>query len=312
MAQNINTLNMSRREWLEERRKGIGGSDAAAIMGLNPWRTPYAVWADKTGQLPEKEDTESMRQGRDLEDYVAHRFMESTGKKVRRRNQIIKNDQYPFAFANVDRMVAGENAGLECKTTSVLNLKKFKNGDFPDTYYCQCVHYMAITGADRWYLAVLVFGSDFKVFTIERDQEEIDALMAEEQYFWDNFVKKNMPPPVDGYLPTTEAINVIYKDAISDSTPVDLFGRESIFDNLANIKARIKELKRDQEEYEQIIKSDLGQNEYGQVGKYSVSWKAQSRTTFDHKKFVADNPNIDLSNYYKTSTSRVLRIKEAK
>lgn len=312
MTKNTSTLHMNHEDWLAERRRGIGGSDAAAIIGLNPWRTPYSVWADKTGQLPPKEDNEAMRQGRDLEQYVAERFMAETGKKVRRKNQIIRNEKYPFAHANVDRLIVGENAGLECKTTSMLNMRQFKNGEFPDTYYCQCVHYMAVTGADRWYLAVLVYGRDFLIFTIERDEDEIAALMAEEKHFWETYVEAEEAPPVDGYSPTTEAINVIYKDGISNDTPIDLFGRESVFDNLSNIKARINELKKDQEQCEQIIKSDLGNNEYGQVGRYSVSWKEQSSRRFDHKRFAEDNPDLDLSDYYKVSSSRVLRVKEAK
>lgn len=302
----------NREEWLKDRKKGIGGSDAAAIIGLNPYSTAYSVWADKLDLVPPKQDSEAMRQGRDFEDIVAHRFMEATGKKVRRKNSIIRNPEYPFAHATVDRLVVGENAGLECKTTSFLNLKKFRDGEYPDTYYCQCVHYMAVTGADRWYLAVLVLGKEFLWYTVERNQDEIDALMAEEKYFWETYVEQKQQPPVDGYKPTTEAINIIYKDAISNETPVDLFGRESLFENLANVKAQIKELKCVQEEYEQTIKTDLGENETGQVGRFLVSWKPQNRTTFDHKKFTADNPNVDLSDYYKISTSRILRIKEAK
>lgn len=302
----------NREEWLKDRKKGIGGSDAAAIIGLNPYSTAYSVWADKLDLVPPKQDSEAMRQGRDFEDIVAHRFMEATGKKVRRKNSIIRNPEYPFAHATVDRLVVGENAGLECKTTSSLNLKKFRDGEYPDTYYCQCVHYMAVTGADRWYLAVLVLGKEFLWYTIERNQDEIDALMAEEKYFWGTYVEQKKQPPVDGYKPTTEAINTIYKDAISNETPVDLFGRESLFENLANVKAQIKELKCVQEEYEQTIKTDLGENETGQIGRFLVSWKPQNRTTFDHKKFAADNPNVDLSDYYKISTSRILRIKEAK
>jgi putative phage-type endonuclease len=133
-------------EWLEIRKKYIGGSDAAAVVGLNSFSSPYTVWADKLGKLPPKEDNEAMRLGRDLEDYVAKRFTEQTGKKVRRKNFILWNSDYPFAHANVDRLIVGENAGLECKTTSVLNLKSFKNGEFPANYYVQCMHYMAVTG----------------------------------------------------------------------------------------------------------------------------------------------------------------------
>lgn len=95
------------------------------------------------------------------------------------------NTDYPFAIANIDREIVGEDAGLEIKTTSELNMKKFKGGEYPANYYCQCVHYMAMTGKQRWYLAVLIGNRDFRWFTIERDEAEIAALMGAEADFWE-------------------------------------------------------------------------------------------------------------------------------
>lgn len=136
---------MTQEAWLASRRKGIGGSDAAAIIGLNPYKSAYAVYMDKIGLAPEQEDNERMRQGRDLEEYVARRFREhceeiGTPKKTKNCNYILQHPKYPWMLANVDRLIVGENAGLECKTTSVLNLKRFKNGEYPQEYYVQCVH----------------------------------------------------------------------------------------------------------------------------------------------------------------------------
>src|SRR5699024_5583358 len=108
--------------------------------------------------------------GRDLEDYVSRRWMEETGKRAHRVNAMLYNQDYPFAHADIDRAVSGENAGLECKTTSDLDIKQFKGVEFPEKYYVQCVHYLAVTGFDRWYLAVLVFGRGFYTFTLERDE----------------------------------------------------------------------------------------------------------------------------------------------
>jgi putative phage-type endonuclease len=181
--QRVSTKGMSREEWLIRRRKTIGGSDAAGIVGLSRWTSPFSVWADKTGRATEKEDTEAMRQGRDLEDYVARRWMEETGKRVYRLPAMLYHPKYSFAHADVDRMVMGENAGLECKTTFSLDLKQFNGVEFPVQYYAQCIHYLAVTGADRWYLAVLAYGRGFFTFTLERDQAEIDALMAAEADF---------------------------------------------------------------------------------------------------------------------------------
>ena len=250
-----------RQHWLELRKSGIGGSDAAAVLGLNPYSSPYAVWADKTGRLPEREDTEAMRQGRDLEDYVAKRFCENTDKRVRRTNYMYRSLKHPFALANLDRLVIGEYAGLECKTTSVLNLKTFKTGDYPDTYYVQCMHYMAVTGAARWYLAVLVLNQGFYTYIIERDEAEIAALMQEEQHFWDSYVKTDTPPPMDGYPATTEAIKAMYPGG--DTKPLTLFGREALLEQYFEHKAKEKGIQTAIEEIKQTLMQDMGNAEAG-------------------------------------------------
>lgn len=299
---------MERSEWLAERRKSIGGSDAAAIVGLNDYASPYSVWADKTGRLPEKEDTESMRQGRDLEQYVADRWMEATGKKCRRRTQILRNRDYPFAHANVDRWVVGEKAGLECKTTRSLNLKQFQNGEFPDHYYVQCVHYMAVTGAERWYLAVLVLGTGFYTYTIERDEDEIAALMDTEWRFW-TYVEKDTPPPTDGTEATADALKAIYKGGDTKGD-VDLFGLKDALDRYTAAKQSIKELELAARTAENEIKEYMGDSEVGRCGQILVTWKRQTRKNFNKLLFEAAHPEIDLSRYYKNSISRPFKIKE--
>ena len=97
----VKTTDITREEWLEYRRTGLGGSDAAVVMGLTPYRSKIELWADKTGRMPEAEDNEAMRTGRDLEQYVAERFCEAAGKKVRRRNYIFQHDEYDFITARM-------------------------------------------------------------------------------------------------------------------------------------------------------------------------------------------------------------------
>lgn len=303
----ISTKGMSREDWLEQRRRTVGGSDAAGIIGLSKWSTPYTVWADKTGRLPDKPDNEAMRMGRDLEDYVARRWMEETGKKVRRLQAMLYNPMYPFAHADVDRMVQGENAGLECKTTSALNVKQFKGVDFPENYYAQCVHYMAVTGADCWYLAVLVFGRGFFTFTLERDQAEIDALMDAEAKFW-WLVEQDTPPAPDGAEATTDALQVIYSE--SQDTALDLFGRESILREYIRLKEQKKALDERIGEIENIVKEDMKEAERANCGTFSVTWKSQVRQTFQAKAFAKDHPEIDLGPYYKSSTARPFKVME--
>ena len=161
MYEKIPTAEMSREEWLKLRKTGLGGSDAGTVCGLNPYSSRMDLFYDKTGGETEEQENEAMRQGRDLEDYVARRFMEATGLKVRRSNYMYRNTEYPFMVADVDRFIVGEDAGLECKTASAYNADKWKDGEIPLHYALQCYHYMAVTGRRAWYIAAAVLGKEF-------------------------------------------------------------------------------------------------------------------------------------------------------
>lgn len=305
----ISTKNMPHEEWLEHRRKSIGGSDASAIVGLNKYASQYSVWADKMGKLPPKEDNEPMRLGRDLEEYVAQRFTEATGKKLRRENNILINPDFPFAHANVDRMVIGEDAGFEAKTTSALNTKRFKNGEYPENYYAQCVHYLAITGCKRWYLGVLILGVGFEWFVIERDEDEIAALMRSEAEFW-SFVKDGIPPMVDGSKATTEAISTIYAE--SDGSSVSLMAYEQDLNQYMTLSSLLDDVKKQRDEVANRIKDYMGEADRGESNGYKVTWSNSIRSTFDHKSFAADHPSLNLTGYYKVTPTRTFKVNEIK
>lgn len=296
----------SREEWLALRHQYIGGSDAAAVVGLNRFASPYSLWAEKTGRMPGFAGNLATEVGTYLEEFVAQKFAAETGKKVRRVNQSFLNSAYPWAIANIDRDIVGEDAGLEIKTTSELNLKRFKGGEYPANYYAQCVHYMAVTGKQRWYLAVLIGNREFKQFTIDRDEAEIAALMTAESEFWER-VKNNTPPPVDGLQATTDAIKTIYKDSNNDCT-VDLYGYKADLEQYISLGKQIKELEAMQAEAANRVKTFMEEAETGECDRFKVSWKLATRRTFDSKRFSAENPEIDLSDYYRESNTRTFRV----
>ena len=296
-------------EWLRLRGQYIGGSDAAAVVGMNPFSSPYALWAEKTGKKPGFEGNLATEVGTYLEEFVAQKFAEITGKKVRKCNYSFLNSQYPFAIANIDREIVGEDAGLEIKTTDSLNIKKFKNGEFPENYYCQCVHYLAVTGKKRWYLAVLIGNKEFKWFVIERDEAEISALMGAEADFWE-CVKNDTPPEIDGSKATTDAITTIYAEGNGDIVDLIAYKNDILIYN--NISKSIKELKEQQDEAANRIKSYLGESSGGVCDDFKVSWNTSSRKTFDIKRFAEDNPDIDLSGYYKETSYRTFKVTEIK
>lgn len=305
----VSTKGMPHEEWLEIRRKSIGGSEASAIVGMNQYTSQYAVWADKMGKLPAKDDNEPMRLGRDLEEYVAKRFSLETGIKLRRENNIIYNPDYPFAHANVDRMVIGEDAGFEAKTTSALSLSKFKNGEYPANYYVQCMHYLALTGCKRWHLGVLILGVGFKHFLIERDEAEIEALMTAEREFWEH-VTSGIPPAVDGSKATVEAIKAVYPE--SEDTSVNLSGYESELNQYVALSDMVEDITRQRDEVANRIKAYMGDSARGESAGYKVTWSSSVRKTFDYKSFAADNPNSDLSIYFKETPSRAFKVSKIK
>lgn len=323
--QKISTLGMSREDWLEERKKSLGGSDMGAVLGLNRYRSPYTVWAEKTGRIGEEPENEAMRVGRDLEPYVASRFEEASRKSVRRMNYLLRREDCPHLHANIDRQILGESSGLECKTASALNLKRYEGGDFPESYYAQCVTYLAVTGWERWFLAALVLGKGFycyQITTVPDDYvpgwcessvyvspDEIAALKRCAADFWHDYVEADSPPPMDGDASTTEALETIYEGGGGE---VELFGRERLVEQYQYLMSRKKAIEKGADAIKQQLMNDLGDNERGYCGRYTVDWKAQSRQTFDARAFAKDHPDMDLSRYYKTTNFRKFAVKEDK
>lgn len=312
-------------ERLEERKKSLGGSDVGAVLGMNEYSSPYTVWAEKTGKLPAFEGNEWTRLGNDLEGYVADRFSEASGLKVVKDNSTWRNDKYPHLHANIDRRVVGVKAGVECKLTSELNAKKYKNGEFPDRFYAQCVEYLCVTEFDRWYLAVLIYGKGIKIYQMTRipndivpewceasvyiDDNEIEALVRATAEFWE-YVKSGEAPMTDGSDSTSETLRTIYPE--SNGETVSLIAFEDDLKQYKHLSSLADDYKKLKEECANKIKAYMGEASKGTSDKFNVSWSSSIRKTFDHKKFAEDNPGVDLSVYFKETTTRTFKVNEIK
>jgi len=304
----VSTLNLSREEWLQYRKAGIGGSDAGAICGLNPYRTGMQVYQDKISDACEDIDNEAMRQGREFEDYVARRFMEATGKKVRRANAMFRSKNHPFMLADVDRMIVGENAGLECKTASPYMEDKWKDGKIPMSYQVQCHHYMAVCGADAWYIAVLIYGREFKYYKIERDEALIADLVRIEQDFWENHVQKGIMPAPDGSKTADSVIAEYYKNSVPES--VQLSGFDEKLQRRQELLDVITRMENEKNQIEQEIKMYMGTAEIAENEHYRISWKSVSSGRIDEKRLKEELPQI-YEKYKKMKVSRRFSIKAA-
>ena len=308
MKKLVSTLNLDKKEWLQYRKKGIGGSDAGAVCGLNPYRTAMQVYQDKTSEDIEEVDNEAMRQGREFEDYVARRFTEATGKKVRRANAMFYHEKYPFLLADVDRMVVGENAGLECKTASPYMIEQWENGKIPLSYQIQCLHYMAVCGAEAWYIAVLIYGKEFKYYRIERDEEMIAALIRIEEDFWQNYVLKRQIPSPDGSKLADSVIAEYYKQAISETIPLTGFNEK--LKRRQELSEIIVKMDTEKRQIEQELKLYLGEAEIAENEQYRVSWKSVQSNRLDEKRLKEEQPEI-YEKYKKSVLSRRFTVKAA-
>ena len=306
----ISTKNMSRAEWLEARRKGIGGSDASAILGQNQWESPLSVYMDKRGIAPEKEETEAMIQGTDCEEVVAKRFERETGLKVKRCNKLFSHPDYPWMKANIDRQIVGADGfvGLECKTTSPYTKTDFEGGSIPPNYFWQCQHYMAVTGAQEWYLAVMVFSTSFHVFRIVRDENAIAQLIEAERTFWHEHVLAGVPPLPIGIEADDEAIDMLYATARYDKA-ANIDDMRAELDTLALYEKDAKLLKEKIETIKQTLKMRMGMCTSALCGRWKITWKDQSSTRIDTKRLRAEAPET-FAMYSKTTTSRPLKIEE--
>ena len=306
----MNTQDMPRTEWLTWRRKGIGGSEAAAVCGLSRWSSAISVWQDKTDDFPPDTtpDNLNMKIGREFEDFVARLWMDETGKKCQRRNAILMHDDYDFMLANIDRWVVGENAGLEIKTATTGD--DWKDGKIPQEYEMQCLHYMAVTGADRWYLACLVigYGKHLETRVIERDEEMIKDLTKIEKDFWENHVEKKVMPAPDGSRADEENVKELFTN-VTPGLEVDLDDLKRPLDRYFEIDELKKELEQEQKEIKQQIQIRMDDAEVATIGDHKITWKEQKgRTTIDAKKLEADLPEI-YRKYAKTGKpTRVFRV----
>jgi len=302
------TKGLDKKEWLMYRKRGIGGSDAGAVCGLNPYRTAMQVYEDKTMDTIEEFDNEAMRQGREFEDYVARRFMEATGKKVRRSNFMYYDETYPFMLADVDRMIVGENAGLECKTASPYLADKWKDGEIPISYQIQCHHYMSVCDADAWYIAVVIYGREFRYYRIERDEEALSDLRQIEQNFWENHVLKRRLPKPDGSELVDQVISGYFRQSMKETKP--LTGFDEKLNRRQELELLLDEMTTEKKQIEQELKLYLGEAEAAENANYRVSWKSVSSQRIDEKRLKEERPEV-YEQYRKTLNFRRFTVKAA-
>lgn len=193
-----------RAEWLSVRREGIGGSDCSAVMGMNlRYASPYTVWEDKTGRAPEVDETEAMLWGNLLEAPIREEAMRRLGLSFTLPGTL-RSRENPWQQANLDG-AASDGGIIECKNTGQWMAADW-DGQIPDHAELQCQHNMAVTGAPHAWVAGLVGGNRLRIERVERDEDLIETIVAEESRLWHAHVLTDIPPEMDPSAATRAAL----------------------------------------------------------------------------------------------------------
>jgi putative phage-type endonuclease len=283
-------------QWLQERRSGIGGSDAAAILGLSKWKTPLEVYMEKRGELAPRPDNESMRWGRVLEPVIRQQYAERTGRVVRVPDYIVYHQDHSFMLANLDG-VTDDRRVVEIKTARTSQGWGDPGTDeVPQEYLLQVQHYMAVTGFGVADVAVLIGGSDFRVYEVPADRELQEMLIESEAEFWHR-VEQGIPPEPVSYADMQARFGRSSRGGSVEAT-------DEVLDAVARliaIKAQMTRLEGDEEAAKAIIMKALGEcDTLTSGGEVIATWKAaKPAQRFDTKAFQAAHHDL-YQQYIKT------------
>lgn len=300
----VKTNELSRDDWLEVRKTGIGSSDAAAAVGLNPYQSPLELWLVKTGRdahLPKvdpNDDSSPMFWGTLLESFVAAAYTKRTGNRVRKVNAVLQHAQHPWMLANLDREVMGvpDVQILECKTTGMNGQRLWRDG-VPEYIQLQVQHQLAVTGKQAADVAVLVCGNDFRTFRIQRDNQMIASLIELERRFW-HYVETDTPPPADGSDSAAMALQALYpQDDTSVIQLEDDAEMNAAFSDLLAVRQSLAEAEAFESRLKQRIQERMGHASKAVFNEGEVTWKkSRDSVVLDVATLLRDQP--DLLNRY--------------
>lgn len=296
----VKTTELSRADWLEVRRTGIGGSDAAAAVGLNPFKSQTELWLEKTGRdaelpKPDPNDTsEPVFWGSMLEPIVAAAYTLKTGRRVRKVNAVLRHPEVPFMLANLDREVIGvpDVHILECKTAGEFGVRHWQDG-VPEYVQLQVQHQLAVTGKRAADVAVLLCGQQLAVYRIERDDELIARLIQLEAEFW-WYVETDTPPPGDGSESADRALRCLYpRDSGGTVDFSDDRQLSATFADLVAVREQIEALEVAAAKLKQTIQHAMGDASRALFDTGEVTFRrSKDGTSTDLERLLADHPEL--------------------
>ena len=276
---------MNRADWLDWRRGGIGGSDAAVALGVHPWRCALELYLDKRKGIAKAVTGYAVDVGNDLEDYVIEKAKQRHPKRVKQLEelQMMSHPEYPFMLATVDAGVAAGSHGkgiIEAKTSlSRYGHMGWMDGQIPPHYRAQVVHYLAVSNRSWGILCALTEGPNWYSHIIEPSTEEIETLIHAELRLWEAIQNDDFDFLIDESDRTSAALMDLYPEANEDAE-IDLNGNkkaEEAINQYLTSKRFEKAAKEDKKEAENIIKSLMGEKEKAHVLHCEIRWSNTAR-----------------------------------
>jgi putative phage-type endonuclease len=291
-----------RAKWEAVRRPGIGGSDVAAILGLDKYRGPRHVYAEKHGQETVR-DTEAMWVGREIEDLIARLFSKRSGIPIATPPGTLQHVDHPWAMVNIDRYalwsdelpatdMANIAGPVECKNRSEYQLQEWESEDGPpDGPALQCHWGTAVGGYDVGFVAALIGGNKLRWHRIERDEEMVGHLLEYLGEWHQRHIVEGFPPPVDGLESTKDLLGRLYQVKPEAIAEVDLAKARDLRDRRNELNQRIQELDRQKTALENEMRDIAGPAELVKAGA-GTAWTWKANGNFIEKDFRERYPEI--------------------
>lgn len=287
-----------------ERINYLGSSDAAAVLGLSRWKSPLAVWAEKTGQIEPEDISDKMavRLGQKMEQVIAELFTEDTGLELEEVPETIYHPAHRYIAANLDRRVKGTKVLVEIKNVGQFSKSEWMNGNVPTEYAAQVMHQLMVTGYDYGWLVAAVGNSDLIIKKIERNEVALNTMLEREIDFWTTYVvPRTMPMQVSSS--DKPVLDALFPEA-EPNTVMNLSDAEAaIIESVQAMEADLRQLEGQIEQGKNRLRLALGDAESGTVGPHTVRWSNLVSTRMDVTAIKEAEPEI-YKKYAKTTTTR--------
>lgn len=236
---------------LDARRKGIGGSDIAAVLGISPYKSAYEVYEEKVnGYSKDFSDNEKVQSGVFLEDGIAKWYENVKGVGTFKPQNMRVHKDLPFLLANPDRLVAGKKIGVEIKNVGERSKHLWgEDGSqlVPDYYFLQAAHYMLVLDYQAWDVVACIGGQELRTYRFERDSEIDEIIIQGASDFWRNHVEKKVEPAKDYSRPEVQELIKRKNSLVSDEIV-------NLPEEYANIATQWFEAKEDIKHYDNLRK----------------------------------------------------------